>query len=131
MRVEGNDPEAPAVLRRIRRNSVTAYAGFAIYIGFSEGFRGLLGLTCSAALAMISFLWLEEIVSSTLQPAAQPHPVRLTLRAIARFLLLGVAPLVTIFVARFTALSVLLGFSIVVVGILGEALYSTFRSFAD
>ena len=128
---EGNDPEAPAVLRRIRWNSVVAYAGFAIYIGFSEGFRGLLGLTCSAALAMISFLWLEEIVSSTLQSAAQPHPVRLTLRAIARFLLLGVAPLVTIFVARFTALSVLLGFSIVVVGILGEALYSTFRSFAD
>jgi hypothetical protein len=36
---------------------------------------------------------------------------------------------VTIYVARFNPLSVLLGFSIVVVGIMGEALYSVYRSF--
>ncbi|MGZ4810172.1 MAG: hypothetical protein ACXV7D_12675 [Thermoanaerobaculia bacterium] len=51
------------------------------------------------------------------------------MRTLARFGLLGAALLVTIFVARFHALSVLLGFSIVVVGIIGEALYSTVRSY--
>jgi hypothetical protein len=42
-----------------------------------------------------------------------------------------VALWVTIAVARFHALTVLLGFSIVVVGIIGEAAYTTYRSFAD
>ena len=64
-----------------------------------------------------------------LQPSSHLHPRRLTLRALARFVLLGVAISVTIFVARFDAVSVLLGFSVVVVGIIGEALYSTYRSF--
>ena len=48
--------------------------------------------------------------------------------SLARFALLGVALSVAIFVARFNAVSVLLGFSIVVVGILGEGLYSGFSS---
>jgi hypothetical protein len=126
---EAADPETPAALRRIRRNALAAYAGFAIFIGFYEGLQALVGLTCSAAVAMISFLWLEEIVNAILQSSALPQPGRLTRRTIARFLLLGVALLVTLFVARFNALSVLLGFSIVVVGIIGEALYSTIRSF--
>jgi hypothetical protein len=53
------------------------------------------------------------------------------LRTLARYVLLGAALSVAIFVARFNALSVLLGFSIVVVGIMGEAVYSTYKSFAD
>lgn len=125
------DEGATAVLRRVRRNSLAAYAGFAIFVLFSAGFSAFAGLTCSAAVAMISFLWLEEIVDAVLQPSAQLHPGRLTLRAIARFVLLGAALLVTVFVARFNALSVLLGFSIVVVGIIGEALYATYRSLAS
>jgi len=48
----------------------------------------------------------------------------------ARFALLGVALLVSIFVARFNASSVLLGFSIVVVGIIGEAVYGIYKSLA-
>jgi hypothetical protein len=52
------------------------------------------------------------------------------LRSLARFFLLGVALAVTIIVARFNPVSVLLGFSIIVVGIFGEALYSVYRSFA-
>jgi hypothetical protein len=95
-----------------------------------SGYSGWIGLTCSAAVTMISFLWLEEIVGSLLQPSPQLRPRRLTLRAVGRFVLLGLALLVTIFVARFDALSVLLGFSIVVVGIIGEALYMGLRSFA-
>ena len=120
----------PRVTRRIRRNAVGAYVVFAVTITVVDGWRGFVGLTCSSAVTIIAFLWLEEIVNTLLQPAAHLHAHRLTLRTLARFALLGVALLVTIFVARFHALSVLMGFSIVVVGIIGEAVYSPWRSFA-
>lgn len=123
--------ETPAdVLRRIKRTALAAAAVFAVFSGISGGFRAFLGLTCSAAVTIISFLWLEEIVDVLLQPAAHLHARRLTLRTLARFALLGVALSVTIIIARFNAVSVLLGFSIIVVGICGEALYSVYRSFA-
>jgi len=123
--------ETPAdVLRRIKRTALGAYAVFAVFSLISGGFPAFLGLTCSAAVTMISFLWLEEIVDVLLQPAAHLHARRLTLRTLARFALLGVALTVTIIIARFNALSVLLGFSIVVVGICGEALYSLVREVA-
>jgi hypothetical protein len=51
--------------------------------------------------------------------------------ALGRYALLGAALSIAIFVARFNALSVLLGFSILVVGIMSEAVYSTVRSFAE
>ena len=125
------DRETPRdVLRRIKRTALVAAAGFAVFCAISGGFPGFVGLTCSAAVTMISFLWLEEIVDVLLQPAAHLHARRLTLRTLARFALLGVALSVTIIVARFNAVSVLLGFSILVVGICGEALYSLYRSFA-
>ena len=125
-------PDEPAarVLRRIRVISVCSYVVFAIYTLLADGYYAVLGLTCSSAVVMINFLWLEEIVSNLLQPSPHPRAWRLTLRALARFALLGVAILVTIYVARFNPISVLLGFSIVVVGIMGEALYSTYRSFS-
>ena len=124
--------ETPAqVLRRIERTALAAAAVFAVISFMFGGFWGLVGLTCSSAVTIISFLWLEEIVSVLLQPAAaHQHARRLTLRSLARFVLLGVALTVTIIVARFNAVSVLLGFSVVVVGICGEALYSLVRSFA-
>lgn len=121
---------AADVLRRIKRTALAAAVIFAVFCAISGGFRGFLGLTCSAAVTMISFLWLEEIVAVLLQPAAHLHARRLTLRSLARFALLGVALSVTIIIARFNAVSVLLGFSIIVVGICGEALYSLYRSFA-
>ena len=125
------DRETPRdVLRRIKRTALVAAAGFAVFCAISGGFPGFVGLTCSAAVTMISFLWLEEIVDVLLQLAAHLHARRLTLRTLARFALLGVALSVTIIVARFNAVSVLLGFSIIVVGICGEALYSLYRSFA-
>ena len=122
---------ASRVIRRVRRFSLAAYVVFAIWMALTSGWSGFAGLTCSAAVIMINFLWLEEIVESLLQPAPHLHAWRLTLRALARFALLGVALLVTIFVARFNALSVLLGFSIVVVGIIAEAVYMVYRSFAE
>jgi hypothetical protein len=118
------------VLRRIKWTALAATVVFAVFSLIFGGFRALLGLTCSAAVTMISFLWLEEIVDVLLQPAAHLHARRLTLRTLARFALLGLALTVTIIIARFNAVSVLLGFSIIVVGICGEALYSLYRSFA-
>lgn len=123
-----SDGGAPEALRRIRWNTLGAYLLFAILVGFTRGFRPFVALTCTAAVAIISFLWLEEIVSGALQPSAQLHPRRLVLKALSRFVLLGVAAWVTVQVAKFDAVSVLLGFSVVVVGILGEAAYATYRS---
>ena len=124
--------ESPAVvLRRIRRIAVGAWALFGVPVLMSGGWRGLIGLTCSGLVTMINFLWLEEIVEVLLQTTPRRHPWRLTVRTLSRFALLGVALLVTIFVARMNAVSVLLGFSIVVAGIMGEAVYSTIRSFAE
>ena len=117
-----------ASLRRVKRNSAVAYAAFALFTLFSADFRAFLGLTCAAVVTMISFLWREQFVSVLLQPSPRITLGRLTVRAVARLLLLGAAVLVLIFVARFKASSVLLGFSIVVVGIIGEAAYLTYRS---
>jgi len=125
------DEDPKRVIRRIRFIGIGAYVVFAIFIGIVRGFRAWIGLTCSAAVTMIAFLWLEEIAELLLQPTARLHARRLMWRTLARFALLGVALLVTIFFARFDPLSVLLGFSIVVVGIMGEAAYSLFRSFAS
>ena len=125
------EKETPGdVIRRIKRTALAAAVAFGGFSWISGGFRAFLGLTCSAAVTMISFLWLEEIVDVLLQPAAHQHARRLTLRTLARFALLGVALTVTIIIARFNALSVLLGFSIIVVGICGEALYSLVREVA-
>ena len=124
--------ETPAeVLRRIRRMALASAVVFAVFSWFLGGFRAFLGLTCSAAVTMISFLWLEEIVEGLLQPGTHLHARRVIVRTLARFVLLGVALTVTIFIARFNTVSVLLGFSIIVVGICGEALYSLYRSLAE
>lgn len=127
--MESEADDSRKVLRRIWRNIAFAYVAFAVFALISGGFRSFLGLTCTAAVAMISFLWLEEVIGGLLQPSPQLRPWRLTLRAVARFILMGVALLVSIFVARFNASSVLLGFSVVVVGIIGEAVYAMVRSF--
>lgn len=123
------EDETRAVLRRIERTSVGAYFLFTAITVFTAGWGAVVGLTCSAAVTMISFLWMEEIIGSLFQPTSHLYPKLLTLRTVARFGLLGVALWVTIIVARFDTVSVLLGFSIVVVGIIGEALYSTVKSF--
>jgi ATP synthase I subunit len=123
--------DSAAVLRRIKRISAGAYFVFIVPVLISSGWQGLIGLTCSAVVTMINFLWLEEIVNAVLQPSPRLRPWRLSIRALARYAVLGAALSVAIFVAHFNALSVLLGFSIVVVGIMGEAVYSTYKSFAD
>jgi len=118
------------VVRRIKRNSGFAYLVFAVFSFVSGGFRSFLGLTCTSAVTIISFLWLEEVLGALLQPSPQLRAGWLTFRAVARLALLGVALLVSIFVARFDASSVLMGFSVVVVGIMAEAVYAAYRSLA-
>lgn len=125
------DDSADAILRRIRIVSAGAYLVFAIALLAGSGWQALLGLTCGAVLTMINFLWLEAIVNTVLQPSPRLRPWKVSIRALGRFALLGGALTVAIFVARFNALSVLLGFSIVVVGIMGEAAYEAWRSFAE
>jgi len=116
------------VLRRVRRFSTAAYFLFVIPVLITIGWNGLIGLTCSAAVTMISFLWLEYIVEAVLQPSPRLQAWNMLLRALARYVLLGAALSVAIIVARFNPLSVLLGFSIVVVGIIGEAVYTSFAN---
>jgi uncharacterized protein (DUF486 family) len=131
MTTAAQDEPPDVVLRRIRRIAVGAWVVFVVPVLMTGGWRGLLGLTCSGLVTMINFLWLEEIVQALLQSTPRRHLGRLTVRTLSRYALLGVVLSVTIFVARSNAVSVLLGFSVVVVGIMGEAVYSTFRSFAD
>src|SRR5207245_10441879 len=118
-------------LRRVKIVIVAAYFVVVIPVLMASGLRGFVDLTCSALVTMINFLWLEAIVNAVLQPSPRLRPWKLSARALGRYALLGAALSVAIFVARFNALSVLLGFSIVVVGIMGEAVYSTYKSFAE
>jgi hypothetical protein len=129
--MENSDETASVVLGRIKKISAGAYVAFAMFSLISSGFTGFLALTCSALVIMICFLWLEGMVNALLQPSPHLKPWRVVVRTLARYVLFGAALAVTILVARFDALSVLLGFSIVVVGIMGEALYSTYRSFTE
>lgn len=122
------DYDAAGVLRRVRRISIAAWVLFAVFALLSSGFRAFVGLTCTALVTIISFLWLEEIVEAVLQPTPHLEPWKVTLRTLMRYALLGAAVAVTIVVARFNPVSVLLGFSVVIVGIIGEAVYSTVRN---
>lgn len=119
------------LVRRIMRTGAVAWAIFALWFTIRADWWSVLGLTCSAAVVMINFLWLEEIVVRVLQPAPHVKAWRLGLRTLARFALFGVALSVTILIARFNAISVLLGFSIVVIGIMGEACYQLVRSYRN
>jgi hypothetical protein len=123
--------DGAAVLRRIRNIALAAYVLSIIPAVMRGGWWGFIGLTCSAAVNIICFLWLEQILEAIVQPSPRLRAWKVVLRTLMRYALLGAALAVTILVARFNAFSVLLGFSIVVVGIIGEGLYSTFRSVAN
>ena len=98
------------LLRRLRTWALICYALFALGALILAGFRAFLGLTCSALVVMISHLWLERIVDRVLRPGPSVSPVRLGVHVLARFSLLGIALAVAIFVARFSPISVILGF---------------------
>jgi hypothetical protein len=118
---EERSAEHRAMVGRIWLFSIAGYVIFALYVALRRGWWPLAALTCSALVSMINFLWLEEIAVRILRPAPRVSGWRMGCRALARFTLFGAA--VSIFMAHFDALSVLLGFSVIVVGIMGEALY--------
>ncbi|MBW3670927.1 MAG: hypothetical protein KY432_04565 [Acidobacteria bacterium] len=77
---------------------------------------------------MINFLWLEEIVENTLRPMPEVQSWRVIAKVLLRFLLLGIAFTGILVVAPGKGLSILLGFSIIVIGIMGEAVRATVES---
>ncbi|HEU5163417.1 MAG TPA: ATP synthase subunit I [Thermoanaerobaculia bacterium] len=116
------------MVARIVRFSIGAWIALALGYAAAGKWWGLVGLTCSGGVVIINFLWLERIVVRVLQPAPRVEAWRLGVRALARMALFGVALAVSIFVVRFNPLSVLLGFSILVIGIGCEVLYAVYRA---
>lgn len=122
------DPDHVATLRRVRTIAIGAAVVLGVVMLVLRGWRGLFALTCGASIVMINFLWLEEIVEKTLRPVPEVQSWRIIIRVLLRFLLLGVALAGILVVARGEALSVLLGFSVIVIGIMGEAVFAALES---
>ncbi len=122
------DPDHRPTMRRIRGTAIVSAVVLALIVGFVEGWRAAFALTCSATVVMINFLWLEEIVENTLRPVPEVQSWRVVIKVFLRFLLLGVAFAGILVVARGEGLSILLGFSIIVIGIMGEAARATLES---
>lgn len=116
------------MVARIVRFSIGAWILLAAAYAAQGKWWGLLGLTCSGGVVIINFLWLEGIVVHVLQPAPRVQAWRLGVRALARMALFGVALAVSIFVVRFNPLSVLFGFSVLVIGIGCEVLHAVYRA---
>lgn len=115
------------LLRRLRIEALWCYAVFGAGALFLEGFWGFLGLTCSALVVMIGHLWLERIVDRLLQPAPGINPWNLGIQVFARLVAMGAALGIAIYVARFSPVSVILGFSVIVGAVMLEAVYSIVR----
>ena len=124
---EKANAEAVQLSRRLRKYAMFCWVAFAIPTLVFAGFRAFLGLTCSALVVMIGHLWLERILDRLLLPAPQVSPWRLGVHIVARFTLLGFALAIAIFVARFSPISVILGFSIIVGAIMIEAAHALVR----
>jgi hypothetical protein len=115
------------MLRRLRIEALGCYVVFGAGALFFEGFRGFLGLTCSALVVMIGHLWLERIVDRLLQPQPGISPWNLGIQVFARLVAMGAALGVAIYIARFSPVSVILGFSVIVGAVMVEAVYSLVR----
>lgn len=116
--------EGAGVLRRVRRNALVAGAVLGAGYLIRGDWIGAAGLTCGAAVAIVNFLWLEGLVRRAIGPPPDARPQKIAIGSVLRLALYGLVLAVSIFVARFNVLSVLLGVSIVVIGIAGEAVYS-------
>lgn len=121
-RAEEQSRPDPRPGRRVRLIAFAAWLVFALFYAIRRDWNSLLGLTCSGAVVMINFLWLEELAFKILGPAPLVKPWKMGVRALSRYAL--IAMLAAVFVVRFNIISVLLGTSILVIGILGETVYA-------
>lgn len=112
------------VLRRIRRNASVATVVLAAGYAIRGDWWGVSGLTCGAAVAIVNFLWLESLVRRAIGPAPDVRPGKVAAGSLLRFALFGLVLSISIFVARFNVISVLLGVSVLVIGIAGEVVYA-------
>ena len=117
-----------AVLRRVRVFAVAAWAVFGLFYLVRLDWWGLVGLTCSGAVIMINFLWLEGSVRNALQPAPLVKSWKLLLPTVGRFALFALTLSITFHVVRLNTISVLLGLSIIVAGIMTEGIYTIWKS---
>lgn len=115
------DPEHRATVRRIMTtagvSSIVMIVGAAVFAGWR--FAG--AIACSALLVVMNFVWLEEIVQDTLRASPDIKPASVGGRVVFRMFLMTVSVFATVGVARFEPVGVALGFSVIVIGILGEA----------
>ena len=117
-----------AVLRRVRMFAVAAWIAFGLFYVICLDWWGLVGLTCSGAVIMINFLWLEGSVRNALQPAPQVKSWKLILPTVGRFALFALTLSLTFYVIRLNTISVLLGLSIIVAGIMTEGMYTIWKA---
>lgn len=115
------DPEYRATVRRIMTTAVVSslvmIAGAVVFAGWR--FAG--AIACSAILVVMNFVWLQEIVQDTLRSSPDISPASVGGRVVFRMILMTVSVFATVAVARFEPVGVALGFSVIVVGIFGEA----------
>lgn len=117
-----------AVLRRVKHFAAAAWILIGLVYVARMDWWGLVGLTCSGAVIMINFLWLEDSVKHALQPAPQVKSWKLILPTVVRFALFALMLSLTFLVVRLNTISVLLGLSIIVAGIMTEGVYTMWKA---
>ncbi|MDX1582003.1 MAG: ATP synthase subunit I, partial [Thermoanaerobaculia bacterium] len=85
------DPEHLPTVKRVRTTAIVSAFVLALGVLIWRGWVSAFALTCGAAVVMINFLWLEEILEKTLRPMPEVQSWRIIVRVVLRFLLLGVA----------------------------------------
>ena len=114
------------VSQRLRKYALWCYLVFAAGTLITADSWAFVGLTCSALVVMIGHLWLERILEKTLLPGPRVSPWQIGVQVLTRFALMGIVLAIGILFARFSPVSVLLGFSVIVCAVLIEATHSLF-----
>lgn len=115
-----DDPEHASLVRRVRDVAIGAAIVLSLLSWWWLGLTPALALLVCAVIMIMNFLWLERIVGSTLRAEAEPQSAWVGLRILVRFGLIVVSIGVVVAVARYHPASVLLGFSVIVIGLLAE-----------
>lgn len=115
-----DDPEHASLVRRVRDVAIGAAIVLSLLSWWWLGLTPALALMVCAVIMIMNFLWLERIVGSTLRAEAEPQSAWVGLRILVRFGLIVVSIGVVVAVARYHPASVLLGFSVIVIGLLAE-----------